>query len=143
MQRILGDFLGGRAAVGLLVLRVVVGLGLMMHGWNKIQNPFGWMNKPGAPSDIPGFMQALAALGEFGGGLGLIVGLLTPLAALGVIFTMLGAYFISHQGDPWIKPGAKGTWELASLYFIMALTILLTGPGRYSLDAIIFGKKRR
>ena len=142
MQRVFGEFLGGRAAIGLLFLRVVMGLGLMFHGWPKAQNPFGWMNKPGAPSDIPGFVQALAAVGEFGGGLALILGLLTPLAAFGVLCTMIGAYVISHQGDPWIAPGKK-TWELASLYFTMAVTLLFTGPGRYSLDALLFGKKRR
>ena len=60
---------------------------MTMHGWSKIQNPFGWMQ--GAP--VPGFLQALAALSEFGGGLALIVGLLTPFACLGIMSTMFVA----------------------------------------------------
>ena len=59
-----GEFVGGRGAVGLLVLRIVAGLGFMFHGWGKIQNPFGWM---GPDAFAPGFLQALAALSEFAG----------------------------------------------------------------------------
>jgi len=87
------------ADIALLLIRIVVGLAFMIHGWPKIQNPFGWM-PAGAP--VPGVFQALAAISEFGGGLGWILGLLTPLAALGIAFTMAVAFsthtFIS--GDP-------------------------------------------
>lgn len=138
MKFLYPTFLKGRAAVALLVLRIVSGLGMMVHGWGKIQNPTSWNQ-----GDMPGFLQALAAVGEFGGGLGLLLGLLTPLAALGVMCTMAGAYILVHSGDPWIasKPGTK-SWESASLYFIPALAIFLAGPGSISLDALIFGKKR-
>ena len=142
MQRFFGRFVDGPAALGLLILRVVFGAGLMMHGWSKIHAPFNWMDKPGSPSATPGFMQALAALGEFGGGAGILFGLLTPVACLGVLFTMFGAWWIAHRGDPWIAPG-KPTSELASLYFTVALTLILTGPGAYALDALIWGRKKR
>ena len=78
MSRLFGPFITGPGAVGLLVLRLVAGSALMLHGWPKIQNPFGWM-PPQSP--VPGILQALAALSEFGGGLALILGLLTPIAA--------------------------------------------------------------
>jgi putative oxidoreductase len=144
MSQVFGDFVTGRGSLGLLILRLVMGTGLIMHGWRKIQNPLGWMDKPGAPSAIPDLLQALAALSEFGGGLLLILGLLTPLAALGVIGTMIGAYVISHSQDPWFAPpGWKGgSYELASLYLVMAVLLLLMGPGVLSLDALVFGKRR-
>src|SRR5687768_6168446 len=110
MKNILGSFVTGRAALGLLLLRVVAGAGMMVHGWPKAQKPFGWMGD-GAPA----VLQALAALAEFGGGLALILGLLTPVAALGIICTMGYAILVAHKGDPWIKPGAPKTFELASL----------------------------
>jgi putative oxidoreductase len=94
-----GPFIGGRAASGLLVLRVLAGIGLMMHGSSKIQAPFNWMG-PGAP--VPGIFQFLAAFSEFFGGLALIVGLLTPLAALGIMATMLVAAFTAHANDPFV-----------------------------------------
>ena len=141
MKQIFGEFIGGRAAFGLLVLRVVAGAGLMMHGYPKIQKPFGWMGD--GPGAAPGFLQALAALAEFGGGAALILGLLTPLACLGVICTMGFAILVAHKGDPWIKPGAKATFELASLYLLIATTLLITGPGTLSLDANLFGRRKR
>jgi putative oxidoreductase len=140
-MRLFGDFEPKRVGLAMLVLRVVSGVALVMHGLPKIAHPFNWMDKPGKPSPIPDALQALAALGEFGGGLGLIFGFLTPIAALGVIATMLGAKFTAHAGDPWINPGGR-SFELASVYFLIALTILLAGPGAWSLDAKLFGKGR-
>jgi len=64
----------------LLLLRIVSGCAFAIHGWGKIQDPFHWM---GSESSIPGVLQGLAALSEFGGGLAWAVGLLTRLAALG------------------------------------------------------------
>ena len=140
MKQVFGEFIGGRAAFGLLLLRVVAGAGLMVHGWPKIQKPFGWMGD--GPNAAPGFLQALAALAEFGGGAALVLGLLTPLACLGIICTMGYAILVRHKGDPWIKPGAT-TFELASLYLLIATTLLITGPGAYSLDANLFGRRKR
>lgn len=122
-------------SLGLLGLRVVVGSALVLHGMGKMQNPMGWMGD--AP--IPGIMQAFAALSEFGGGALLALGLLTPLAALGVAGTMLGAIFIAHvpAGDPFVSQGPGGSYELALVYFSVALLYLLGSPGKFSLDYLL------
>ena len=140
MRKLYGDFLGGRAALGLLILRVVAGAAMVMHGWPKMQNAMHWMDKPGQPSPLPGFLQAMAAFGEFGGGLGLMVGLLTPIACFGIACVMLGAIFTVHRGDPWIAKGKS--FEAASFYLLVATVVAIVGPGLYSLDAMLFGKKR-
>ena len=138
MQKLLGNYVDGRAGIGLLILRFFVGMGMMAHGWTKIQKPFGWMG----PDGPPGWLQALGALGEFGGGLALLLGFLTPLGALGVLCTMIGAWYFVHQGDPWLSPDPKAkTFENAALHGAIAFTLLLTGPGRYSFDALIWGRK--
>ena len=142
MQKFFNRYVDGPPALGLLILRVVFGAGLMMHAWSKVQAPFGWMNKPGAPAAIPSVLQACAAVAEFGGGLGILLGLLTPLACLGVLSVMLGAYLIQHRGMPWVNPGGT-SFELPSLYAAAALALLLTGPGRYALDALLWGRKKR
>jgi putative oxidoreductase len=97
---------------------------------------------PDAP--VPGILQALAALSEFGGGIALILGLLTPIAMIGLICTMLTAIFTVHlkAGDPFVARGGGRSWELAGLYLGAALMVLLAGPGRFSLDALLFGKRR-
>jgi putative oxidoreductase len=140
LKKIFGNILGGRAALGLLIIRVIVGAALMFHGWGKIQKPFSWM-PPEAP--IPGFLQALAALSEFGGGLALIIGLLTPLAAFGIACTMAFATFGHHmrQGDPFVATSGGPSYELAAVYLGAALLMILAGPGKISLDALLFGRK--
>jgi putative oxidoreductase len=139
MQKIF-HFADGRVGVGLLILRLVMGLGLMSHGWFKIQKPFGWMG----PDGVTGPLQALAALSEFGGGLAITLGFLTPLAALGVLCTMIGAWYFGNQGNPWLSLDPKTkTFELAALYGTLAVILFFTGPGRFSIDALIWGRKKR
>ncbi|HEX8833703.1 MAG TPA: DoxX family protein [Abditibacteriaceae bacterium] len=138
MERIFGNFLSGRAAIGLLIIRVIFGIAMASHGMSKIQNPTGWM---GPKSTTPGIAQAIAAISEFGGGIALAAGFLTPLATLGIAATMVGAILIGHAGDPWLGKGK--TFEMASLYLATALGVLCTGPGVLSLDYLLFQKTRR
>lgn len=136
MHPFFSHFLIGPGAFGLLCLRVVAGLALMFHGWNKIQNPMGWM---GSDSGVPAVLQACAAVAEFGGGLAFILGLLTPLACLGVLCVMSAAMGMVHfpKGDEFVGPPGK-SYELAAMYFTVALSLLFTGPGKFSLDYLFF-----
>lgn len=128
------------ASFALLLLRLVAGVAFMMHGWGKIQHPFNWM---GPESAFPGALQGLAALSEFGGGLAWVLGLLTPLASLGLLCTMaVAASFHINNGDPFVPTGAgQGAWELAAIYFAISLVFLAVGPGRFSLDRAFFGER--
>jgi putative oxidoreductase len=130
-----------RYSVALLILRVVSGAAMMLHGLPKIQNPFEWAG-PNAP--FPGILLALAALSEFGGGIAWMLGLLTPLASLGIASTMAVAVFLVHiaKGDPFVaQPGATtGSYEPALGYLAIAVALFLMGPGRFSLDAILWKK---
>ena len=129
--------LNTKASVGLLLFRIVVGLAFMFHGWGKIQNPMSWMGADGAPA----ILQLLAAVSEFGGGLAWILGLLFPLSSLGIFFTMAFATFIHAfiKGDPFV--GFEGSFEPPLVYMMTALLFILIGPGKFSLDAKIFGSK--
>ena len=141
ISRIYGPFVVGRAALGLFVIRLVFGAAIALHGWPKFQHAFAWMG-PQAP--VPGFLQALAALSEFGGGLALIFGLLTPLACLGLLCTMATAYFLVHfpAHNPFVsnKP-SDPTFEPVAHFFAVALGVLFSGPGALSLDALLFGRR--
>jgi putative oxidoreductase len=143
-MRLYADFLGGPRAVALLFLRLVAGSAMMHHGWPKIQHPTSWM-PPEAP--IPGWLQFLAALSEFGGGLSWVLGALTPLFSLGMICTMAFATFAVHvrMGHPFVAdPAQPGpSYESALVYLAIAVLLLIVGPGRISVDALLFGKTPR
>lgn len=130
--------LGGAASVGILLLRLASGLAFMFHGYGKIQKPFSWM---GPDASVPGFFQALAAVSEFWGGLAWILGLLTPLASFGLACTMTVATWMHAivRKDPFV--GRGGSYELALVYLCVALLLLLAGPGRFSVDRVLFGEK--
>jgi putative oxidoreductase len=125
----------------LLLLRLIVGIAFLYHGSGKIQSPFGWM--PGG--QIPGFLQALSALAEFGGGLALILGLLTPLAMLGLAINMAVATSMHALvfGDPFVNMTGGRSFEPALGYFGIAVMFILIGPGKFSLDYKIFGPRTK
>jgi uncharacterized membrane protein YphA (DoxX/SURF4 family) len=95
---VFGRFVEGRAAWGLLGVRVVFGSALVLHGLQKAGSPFGWMG-PDAP--MPSFLEFLAFLSELGG-VALIFGLLTPLASLGIAITVLVAMATAHAAHPFV-----------------------------------------
>lgn len=141
MSRLFPTFLGGSPAVGLLVLRIVAGAGIMLHGLPKIQNPTAWM---GPDSPVPAVLQAAAAVAEFGGGLFWIVGLLTPVASFLIVVTMATAAQMAHisQGHPFVGKSGSPSWELAAIYFAIAVLLLLAGPGKLSVDKLLFGQPK-
>ena len=129
-------------ALSLLVLRVAIGLIVAAHGSQKL---FGWFGGNGFVKTSgwlasQGFKPAwfwtlLGTLGEFGGGLLLALGLLSPLAALGVFASMLMAVLKFH----WSKGfwGQKGGYEYPLVLGLLGAVLGLAGPGNYSLDALI------
>jgi len=141
VHRLYPGFLGGSGAIGLLVLRLVAGSAMMLHGWPKIQHAFSWM-PPEAP--VPGVLQALAALAEFGGGLCWVLGLLTPFASFLIFCTMAFATVAVHlsQRHPFVAATPGGpSFESALSYLAIAVLFLLAGPGRLSLDWLLFGSR--
>ncbi|WP_342425508.1 DoxX family protein [Paenibacillus sp. FSL L8-0502] len=129
-------------ASGLLLIRLVVGLLLVGHGAQKLFGWFGgygpkgtggWMESIGIKPGV--FMAVAAGLMELLGGALFAVGLLTPLAALLITATMLGAIFKVH--------GPNGIWATANGYeyplvlIAVVIGIALTGAGSYSIDALL------
>lgn len=134
-QYLYTDTSAGVRSLGLLVLRVAVGVAFIIHSWSKIKNPTGWM---GAEPPFPGILLAVAAYSEFVGGIALILGLLTPIASLALIGTMIGA--IQYHTGKEIPDPFVGGYELAVAYLAASICVLLTGPGQYSVDAVLSGK---
>ncbi|HZI65913.1 MAG TPA: DoxX family protein [Thermoanaerobaculia bacterium] len=121
----------------LLLLRLVVGTAFILHGWPKIQKPTSWMGDA-----VPGIFQLAAALAEFGGGIALIVGFLTPVVTLALAINMSVALMMVHfpKNEPFVRSGPGGDFELPLVYLALMVALFAIGPGRYSLDARLWGR---
>lgn len=134
------EFVPTSADVGLAFLRVSLGVSmLLLHGYGKLN-----MLADGAAIDkFPdplgvGHMASLvmAVIGEVGGSVLLCFGLLTRLGAIASAGAMAVAFFLVHKA----QFGAGGG-DLSFVYLAGYIAILIAGPGRFSLDARIFGDK--
>jgi putative oxidoreductase len=124
--------------LGLLVLRLTVGLTLVAHGTNKF---FGGGRLPGTARWFesmgvrPGRANAvLAATTEVVAGLGVAAGLFTPLSAAGIIALMLVAIVVSHRKNGFFifRPGQG--WEYCAVLALAAFSIATIGAGQWSID---------
>jgi putative oxidoreductase len=131
------------ASAALLVLRLIMGIAFTYHGWGKIQTPFAWV-PPQSPVHIPSFFQFLAALSEFGGGIALILGFLTPIASLGLTCTMAVAVYLHSivMKDPFVNMTVGPSYEPALVYLGISILFLVLGPGKFSLDNKTFGERK-
>ncbi|MBC7302781.1 MAG: DoxX family protein [Nocardia sp.] len=128
--------------IGLLVLRIGFGGLMAAYGTQKL---FGWFNGPGwrANADMftgmgynPGeFFGTLAGLAELIGGLLLVFGLFTPLAAAIVLGTMINAVNALWSGGLFPSDPTVTGYSTPLLFALVAATVAFTGPGRLSLDA--------
>lgn len=126
-----------------LLLRLVFGALFTAHGAQKIfdwtiagtQQAFGQMGIPLADLAAP-----VVAVLEFGGGIALILGLLTRTIALLLTVDMLGALALVHLSAGLFV--ADGGYELVLALAGGAAALALIGPGRFSLDQLIFSKRR-
>ena len=137
-----------------LILRLAVGLIFIPHGWSKIFGKEGagaFAADIAANYHIPSFLGYLAAYSEFFGAILLILGLLTRLDAFLLAATMFVAAFIVGLPDALyeVPPGSIKLFvalhgiELPLALFASCLSLLLTGGGKFALDAIVFRRFRR
>jgi len=122
--------------VGLLVLRLVLGLTMAAHGYNKffgggrLPGTAGWFESIGMK---PGMFHArVAATTEVSAGLGLAVGLLTPIPAAGFVALMFVAAWTVHRHNGFFI--VKEGWEYNLVLATAAVVVAALGAGRLSLD---------
>jgi putative oxidoreductase len=134
----------------LLVLRLFTGVAFLRHGWPKLRNLRTWATALKTPE----WLCFLSAASMFAGGIALIPGLLTPLAALAILVSMAYAMVLEiASGFPFIAPdpyqipagdyagpmgvGEPPSWEKAAMYVVMCLVLILCGGGMLSLDSLL------
>jgi putative oxidoreductase len=128
--------------LALLILRIVVGLYVAAHGAQKL---FGWFDGPGLKG-AEGFLGGMlgfrpaslwayaVSLAEFGGGLLMAVGLLTPLGPIAIIAGQTVATIVVHWAKgPW---NSEGGYEQTLTNIAVAAAVAFAGAGRFSLDRL-------
>jgi putative oxidoreductase len=123
-----------------LLLRVVLGLTMAAHGYNKffgggrIPGTAGWFESIGMK---PGLFHArVAATTEMAAGIGLAIGLLTPVPAAGFVALMLTAAWTVHRKNGFFI--VKEGWEYNLILAVAAVAIAGLGAGKFSLDYALF-----
>ena len=144
------SFPSGLEGIALLILRVGTGVLFLLHGYPKMTHLREWA----ASLKMPTVLCFLSALSMLGGGVCLILGLLTPLASAAIFVSMaFAAYLDIVNGSPFVArdpylipdgqyegPKGKGeppSWEKAFMYGLMLMAIGVLGPGAFSLDALL------
>lgn len=123
---------------GLLLLRVVTGLVFFMHGWQKlvddgISTTQANFDAMGAP--MPDITAPIVTFVELIGGVLLMLGALTAIAGILLAIDMVAAFFIVHVENGFFV--MNGGFELVLLLGAAALTLVIAGPGSYSVDAML------
>jgi len=91
---------------------------------------------------IPVWLGLATMLTQVIGGILVILGALTPLAALGIAGTMITAtIFLINRGEPFINPTGH-SWENSAFYLTAGICLALSGAGPWSLDAWLFGRNQ-
>ncbi len=130
--------------LGLLIMRLALGVIFIMHGLQKI-GVIGGGSMEGTVQmfqenwNIPAFATYLVTAAELLGGIGVLVGFLGRIASAAIALVMIGAFFMVH-----IKNGffvSDGGVEMVLGFGAMALGLMFMGMGRYSIDGMMAEKK--
>src|SRR5436305_14228986 len=121
--------------VSLLVVRVVAGVIFAAHGAQKL---FGAFGGPGLEKTVEmmGPIGYLVTIGEFFGGLGLIVGFLSRFSAASIIVIMLGAIAMVHAKNGFFIEGQKVGYEYNIALIGLLATIFIAGTGRHTIGRL-------
>ena len=138
------------SSIGLLILRLGIGGYMLTHGWGKLRMLIaGDLDAIGDPIGLGGGLSlVLIVFAEFVCPLLVMVGLATRFAAMPTVIGMAVAAFVVHGSDPWTLDQAARLFmagetdfplskESALLYLVPFLTLVFTGPGGCSIDALI------
>lgn len=127
-------------SLGLLALRIGVGSVMIYHGAQKLFGVFSGGGPAGTAQffgslgiPAPEIMAIVVGIVEFGGGLALMAGAMTHIAALLIAGTMLVAIVTVHLPQGF---GGQGGYEFPLMLFLAAIGLFFLGPGHYSIDGV-------
>lgn len=121
--------------LGLLILRLSVGVLMLLHGFGKLNGGLTFIQGMVIDKGLPGFIAYGAIIGEIVAPLALIIGFRSRLAAIVLAFNCLVAVLMVHSGDVFTLTQTGG-WaiELLGLYFFGSIAIFFAGAGRFAVS---------
>lgn len=122
--------------LGLLILRLGLGVMMLLHGVAKISNGLGGIEAVLAAQNLPSWIAYGVYVGEIIAPLFMIVGYYTRLASLVFVVNMIVAVALVHPNDIFVLTNTGG-WaiEIQGLYILGALTLVFTGAGKYAIGS--------
>ena len=128
--------------VSLLVVRIIVGVIFAAHGAQKLLGAFGGDGLAATVEKMGGgVLPYLVTIGEFFGGVGLILGFLTRFSAASLIVIMIGAIAMVHGKNGFFQ--IQGGFEYNLALIGLLVPILLCGAGRFSIGRLFLPKSAR
>jgi putative oxidoreductase len=121
-------------------VRLIVGLIFVMHGSQKLFGAFGGHGLAETMQNMGPVLGLLVTVGEFFGGLGLILGILSRFSAAALIVIMLGAIIQFHGANGFFLSAKGYEYNLALIGLL--LPVLLAGPGPFTVLRALFGRRR-
>lgn len=118
-----------------LPLRIIAGIGFMMHGLPKLLDIPGTQNSF-TNMGLPPELAIIIGLLEFIGGLAILLGILTRIAAGLLAIDMIGAILLVK-----LSKGFIGGYELDLLYLAIMISLMITGPGSFSIEKNIIKRE--
>lgn len=114
-------------------LRIGLGIIFVFHGYGKVFGEGAGLGSSWNSHGMPALIQVLVAWGELICGLAILVGFLTPVAALGIIVIMIGAIVLVHGKNGFSM--MNGGFEYNFALIMMSLALIGTGSGPFSMDS--------
>jgi len=117
------------ANTGIFLIRLGLALVFIVHGWGKLshlQETIGFFARAG----LPAFVAYLVSLGEFFGGIAMLLGVMTKWAGFGMAIIMAGAIYFTWGN------GFTGGYEFPLTLLLTSIGIALTGPGTATIHAL-------
>jgi putative oxidoreductase len=121
-----------------LLLRLVVGVTMIMHGYPKLKNPkqtVQWTKGLGVPTAA----TYLAIILEFFGGIALVIGLIVPIVAFFIALEMIGNAILKRtkMKAPYLVGQNAAAYEIDITYLLLAITLVVLGAGFFSVDVFL------
>lgn len=116
--------------LSLLLIRIMLGIIFMVHGYNKLKDLKSWGNYM-STIGIPKMASDAIALFEFIGGLLICLGIFAKFSALGMIIFMISAIWLVHRNKGFLAE--KGGYEYQLLIIVCCVVLVICGGGKYAI----------